>query len=83
MCVYKLQSEQYDAAPGCTDKFQDAPYLGCYEDRHKNRALPHEVNGRYHSAEDCHTECNKAGYMYFSRQWRGQCFCGNDVSVLC
>jgi len=79
MCVYKLQSEaQNTAAPGCTDKFHDAPYMGCYEDRNKNRALPHEVNGKYHSAEDCHEECTKAGYTFFARQWRGQCFCGNE-----
>jgi hypothetical protein len=82
MCVYKLQSEaQNTAAPGCTDKFHDAPYMGCYEDRNRNRALPHEVNGRYHSAEVCHEECTKAGYQFFARQWRGQCFCGNEVCV--
>ena len=55
--------------------------MGCYVDRNRRRALPHEVHGRFYSAEDCHVECNKAGYKYFARQWRGQCFCGNHVSV--
>mmetsp|Transcript_9033 Transcript_9033/g.18068 ORF Transcript_9033/g.18068 Transcript_9033/m.18068 type:complete len:806 (-) Transcript_9033:85-2502(-) len=79
MCVYKLQTAEapYPAAPGCTDRFNAAPYMGCYVDRNRRRALPHEVHGRGYSAEDCHVECNKAGYKYFARQWRGQCFCGN------
>ena len=55
--------------------------MGCYVDRNRRRALPHEVHGRGYSAEDCHLECNKAGYKYFARQWRGQCFCGNHVRV--
>jgi hypothetical protein len=95
MCVYKLQPTssstvegeenvgegQHEVAPGCMDKFHDAPYVGCYEDRQKDRALSHKVMGRYHSAETCHVECNKLGYRYFARQWRGQCFCGNEVCV--
>lgn len=76
--------EQHDEiAPGCMDKFHDAPYLGCYEDRQKDRALSHKVMGRYHDAKTCHVECNKLGYRYFARQWRGQCFCGNEVCVHC
>ena len=70
-------------APGCMDKFHNAPYMGCYEDRQKDRALSHKVKGRYHSAETCHVECNKLGYRYFARQWRGQCFCGNEVCCMC
>lgn len=94
MCVYKLQptsgigaaGQQHDenevvVAPGCMDKFHDAPYMGCYEDRQKDRALSHKVMGRYHDAQTCHLECNKLGYRYFARQWRGQCFCGNEVCV--
>lgn len=53
-------------------------YLGCFRDRNRDRAMPHEVDGRRHSAEDCETECTKTGYMYFARQWKGQCFCSND-----
>jgi hypothetical protein len=26
-------------------------------------------------------ECNKAGYKFFAREWRGQCFCGNEVCM--
>ena len=97
MCVYKLQptssstvegeendgAGQHEVAPGCMDKFHDAPYMGCYEDRQKDRALSHKVMGRYHDAKTCHVECNKLGYRYFARQWRGQCFCGNEVCVHC
>ena len=92
MCVYKLQptsstegenagvgAGQHVVAPGCMDKFHDAPYMGCYKDRQKDRALSHKVKGRYHDAKTCHVECNKLGYRYFARQWRGQCFCGNEV----
>ncbi len=81
MCVYKLEQAPYPAAPGCTDRFNDAPYLGCFEDRNQRRALPYEVHGGFHSAEKCEFECNKAGYQYFARQWRGQCFCGDSVRV--
>eukprot|EP00986_Skeletonema_menzelii_P000688 scaffold195_cov161-Skeletonema_menzelii.AAC.3 len=79
MCVYELQTAEatYAAAPGCTDRFNGAPYLGCYEDRNRKRALPHEVHGKFHSAEFCQMECKEAGYRYFARQWRGQCFCGD------
>lgn len=99
MCVYKLQpttssstegeenvgggQHENEVAPGCMDKFHDAPYIGCYEDRQKDRALSHKVMGRYHDAKTCHVECNKLGYRYFARQWRGQCFCGNEVCVQC
>ena len=86
MCVYELQPASpppYQAAPGCTDRFNAAPYLGCFEDRNNRRALPYEVHGKGLSAEFCGMKCNQAGYRYFAREWRGQCFCGDYVSAYC
>ena len=80
MCVYRVDGP-HDAAPGCAGKFHDAGYAGCYHDRNRDRAMPHEVHGKNHSPEDCHEACSKAGYEFFGRQWRGQCFCGEHVSV--
>ena len=52
-------------------------YIGCYEDRLKDRALPYQVDGQDHSPEDCEAACKSKGYTIFGRQWKGQCFCGN------
>ena len=86
MCVYELQPASpppYQAAPGCTDRFNAAPYLGCFEDKNNRRAFPYEVHGKGLSAEFCGMKCNQAGYKYFAREWRGQCFCGDYVSAYC
>ena len=79
MCVYKLPipSGPYPPyaeaeAPGCTNKFNDAPYLGCFADRKHPSALPHQVPGRFKNPKKCQVECNKAGYQYFARQGRRQ-----------
>ena len=84
MCAYKVDTDDdpFAPAPGCAGQFNDAPYLGCYKDRNRRRALPYEVHGRPHSAEGCMNACNEAGYKYFARQWRGQCFCGNGVRII-
>ena len=56
-----------------------ASYLGCFGNRNRDRALPYQVDGRYHSASDCRKECSDMGFMYFAREYKGQCFCGNDT----
>lgn len=33
---------------------------------------------------DCEEECGKLGFSHFSREWKGQCFCGsgsNDYAM--
>ena len=52
-------------------------YIGCFEDRLKDRALPYQVDGQDHSPDDCEAACKSEGYTVFGRQWKGQCFCGN------
>ncbi|KAL7552942.1 hypothetical protein ACHAWF_017901 [Thalassiosira exigua] len=75
MCVWSMGG----AAGGCEGNgAPSAPYLGCFNNRNLDRALPHEVSGRNHSAKDCQDECGKKEMKYFSREWKGQCFCGND-----
>ena len=71
-----------------------SPYLGCFTDKASDRAFPYEHNGglsnslRFgHGALDCERVCsnNKAnnnggdGYRYFGREFKGQCFCGNEL----
>ena len=48
-------------------------YIGCFEDRKRDRALPYQVEGQFHKAEDCMSACQ--GYAIFARQLKGQCFC--------
>ena len=78
MCVWTKVAE---AAPNCdAGEHPSAPYLGCYKDKNRDRAMPYQVKGRNHSARDCQEECTKKGYAYFAREWRGQCFCGSTTS---
>jgi len=60
------------------DCVASSSFLGCFKDRNNNRAMTHEVDGRYHSAEVCESTCADMGYMYFAREWKGQCFCSNS-----
>lgn len=74
MCVWMAG----DIAPKCNAGDVDAPYLGCYGDKNRDRAMPYRVDGRQHSAEDCQEACADKGMKYFGREFRGQCFCSND-----
>eukprot|EP00581_Thalassiosira_minuscula_P009335 CAMPEP_0183704974 /NCGR_PEP_ID=MMETSP0737-20130205/2180_1 /TAXON_ID=385413 /ORGANISM="Thalassiosira miniscula, Strain CCMP1093" /LENGTH=171 /DNA_ID=CAMNT_0025932015 /DNA_START=253 /DNA_END=768 /DNA_ORIENTATION=- len=75
MCVWMIG----DTEPGCEDGgAPGAPYLGCFEDLQRDRAMEYEVRGRGHSPKECRDECSEKGMKYFSRQWRGQCFCSED-----
>lgn len=75
MCVWTAGT----VAPGCDENGAPVgPYLGCYENRNNDRALPYQVNGRNHKAKDCQDECSKKGMKYFAREWKGQCFCSDD-----
>ena len=47
-------------------------YMGCYNDRNQNRAMPVEIDGRGHTARECEEACAQRGFLYFGRQWRGQ-----------
>ena len=82
-----LQSTSASASPGCGDTSgtYHSIYLGCYDDKLYSRAMPFELYGEMsrdkrlgHSALDCERECSSRGYRYFAREYRGQCFCGND-----
>ena len=82
------QTTSSSAAPGCgpSSGTIHSPYLGCFTDKSTDRAFPHEHNGglsnslRFgHGALDCERVCSKAGYRYFGREFKGQCFCGNEL----
>lgn len=47
-------------------------YLGCYENRNQDRALPYEMKDRDYTAKECEMACASRGYLYFAREWRGQ-----------
>lgn len=74
------------AAPGCgsTAGTIHSPFIGCYADRRRDRAFDFELyagsaaRNRGHGALDCERECSARDYRYFGREFRGQCFCGND-----
>lgn len=77
MCVW--MAGDGELAPGCDGNgATSSPFLGCYKNKNRDRALPHQVGGRGHSAKDCQDECSKKGMTYFAREWKGQCFCGDD-----
>lgn len=77
MCVYMIGPE--NPAPGCSGNGSpSANYMGCFKNKNRDRALPYMVGGRRHSAKDCQDECESKGMKYFSREWKGQCFCSND-----
>lgn len=78
-------------APGCgpSPGTHHSPYLGCYTDRSKSRAFPfelHENQSRIrrlgHGALDCERECSNRGYRFFGREFRGQCFCGDELESI-
>jgi len=75
------------SAPGCggSSGTTHSVYIGCYDDKSNDRAMPFELYGGHsrikrlgHGAVDCERECSKLGYRYFAREFRGQCFCGNS-----
>uniref|UniRef100_A0A6U5KNV4 WSC domain-containing protein n=1 Tax=Corethron hystrix TaxID=216773 RepID=A0A6U5KNV4_9STRA len=51
-------------------------YRGCYKDSVTDRALPVRMQKSGASVQTCATLCE--GYDFFGRQWKGQCWCGND-----
>ena len=77
-------------APGCGGAgTYHSPYLGCWDDKVNDRAFPfelyegHSSDKRFgHGALDCERECSQRGYRYFGRQFKGQCFCGADLSQI-
>jgi len=53
-------------------------YLGCFHDKKKDRMFSHEAENRGVSVDECAVLC--AGYNFFSRQYKGQCFCGDSTA---
>lgn len=47
-------------------------YLGCYENRNQDRALPYEMKEREYTPKECEMACASRGYLYFAREWMGQ-----------
>ncbi|KAL7546789.1 hypothetical protein ACHAWF_010121 [Thalassiosira exigua] len=85
--LFASSSTPSASAPGCgpSPGTFHSPYLGCYVDKVGDRALPFELfagmsrNKRLgHGALDCERHCSQRGYRYFAREYRGQCFCGNN-----
>eukprot|EP00985_Skeletonema_marinoi_P019530 scaffold11238_cov150-Skeletonema_marinoi.AAC.4 len=62
-------AEERELSDTCVSR---SAYLGCYENRNQNRALPHEIEGRPHTARECEEACANKGFLYFAREWRGQ-----------
>jgi hypothetical protein len=50
-------------------------YKGCFKDCSRGRDLP-VYKGIKNTIEECAEACKD--HKYFGRQWRKQCFCGND-----
>ena len=46
-------------------------YLGCYENRNQDRALPYEMKERDYTPKECEMACASRGYLYFAREWMG------------
>ena len=75
------------AAPGCgpTSGTHHSPYIGCYTEKISDRAFPYQLyansptKNKGHGALDCERECSSKGYRYIGRQFKGQCFCGNEL----
>ena len=78
-----------NAAPGCgpTSGTHHSPYIGCYTDKLSDRAFPFQLyadssttnKDKGHGALDCERECTSRGYRYIGREFKGQCFCGNNL----
>jgi len=58
----------------CVYEKKPSNFLGCYADA-ADRALP-VLKGSSKSVDQCSDLCD--GYKYFARQWKGECWCGND-----
>jgi hypothetical protein len=54
---------------------QEQPYVGCYRDNKSGKRDLPRSKGSPISYTSCRDKC--AGYKYFGRQWKHQCFCGN------
>lgn len=69
-CAYALDT----TAPGCggTGVSVSSSYVGCYANKNKSRALPVQIPGKGHSAQECEIACAEEGYEYFAREWKGQ-----------
>ncbi len=68
-----------ESTPGCSNSGLSSEYVGCYADRAaRNRALPFQIPGRKYTAAECEYECAQEGFVYFGREWKGQCFCGDQ-----
>ena len=52
-------------------------YLGCFWDDF-DRALPHRIDGYFHTSAACSVACYDVGYKYSGRQFFGECHCGNS-----
>lgn len=64
---------------GCHDEVDSKHwYMGCFADKKLDRALPHHVDGRFHSAKICQEECDSKGFKFSAREWKGLCFCGDN-----
>lgn len=75
MCVWMVG----DSAPGCDGNgAPSSTYLGCYENKNRDRALPYKIDGQNHSAKDCQDACSKKDLKYFAREYKGQCFCSDN-----
>ena len=85
----QTQSTTSSSAPGCgpTSGTHHSPYIGCYTDKLSDRAFPFQLyadssttnKDKGHGALDCERECTSRGYRYIGREFKGQCFCGNNL----
>jgi len=69
-----------DPFPVCKSSKRDKSLpckLGCYEDKEDDRALVILGQNRDASLEECAEVCEGYGTKYFSRQFKGQCWCGD------
>lgn len=69
-CAYALDG----TAPGCGGSGVSASstYVGCYNNKNRQRALPVQVPGKGWSATECEMACEERGYDFFAREWKGQ-----------
>jgi len=74
----------------CNDESRSASdpcYLGCFKDQKNDRALPYQLIRKKANLDRCYEVCTTSttnsthGYKYFSRQWKGQCWCDYENST--
>ena len=70
--VVGTKGEERALSSSVEDCVTRSTYMGCYNDRNQNRAMPVEIDGRGHTARECEEACAERGFLYFGRQWRGQ-----------